>query len=483
MNNRITQITIFMAALSMFFLVIGCDSKVKEQQINEPRAEKNRSITPAEAQKISRDGFLFGLPVVYINLMAEVGSNVPKPQGLRAPMNQFAHYREFPDAASREIVGINLDTLYSLAWFDISAEPMVLSVPEMGERYWIMMLLDVWNDVPSAPGSRTEGGKGGDFLIVGPDWKGEIPEGITAHRISSNLGNIAGRTYTTGSAEDLAIVHALQDQYTLTPLSKWGTDYQPPASVAVKLGVDASKTIPAQVMGMSTEVFFNRLSMLLANNPPRQADDPIMAQLAKLGIEPGAEFKLSSFDPQIQAAINAGFADGWKMLDSYKDKMGDKFDGWQVTLDVGRYGTNYPYRAAWTFYAVGGNLVEDALYPVAREDGEGLGLTGENNYTLSFNKEQIPPVNAFWSLTLYDAESFLVTNPINRYSLGSRDQMNYGEDGSLTIYIQHESPGKEKEANWLPSAKGEIALALRLYVPKKQVVDGIWKPQPLMRVK
>ena len=467
------QVLFFMLTLLCTSLLTGAASA----------AEKALAISPEEAWQVSRDGFLFGLPVVYINLMAEVGSNVPEPHGLRAPINQFAHYRLFPDAASREIVGINLDTLYSLAWIDVSAEPLVLSVPEMGDRYWIMMLLDVWNDVPSAPGSRTEGGKGGDFLIVGPDWKGQAPEGMTVHRISSNLGNVAGRTYTTGSAEDLAVVNALQDQYKLTPLSKWGTDYQPPAKVAVKSDIDVSTTIPAQVLGMSAEAFFNQLAMLLASHPPRQADAPIMAQLARLGIEPGLEFKLSKLDTQTQAAINAGFVDGKKKLDDYKSKMGEKINGWMVTLDVGRYGTKYAYRAAWTFYAVGGNLVEDALYPVAREDGDGQTLTGENNYTLTFNKEQMPPVNAFWSLTLYDTESFLVTNPINRYSLGSRDQMNYGEDGSLTLYIQQDSPGKDKEANWLPSTKGVIALALRLYAPKKQVAEGVWKPQPVMKVK
>jgi hypothetical protein len=208
-----------------------------------------------------------------------------------------------------------------------------------------------------------------------------------------------------------------------------------------------------------------------------------MAQLARLGIEPGLEFKFSNLDTQTQAAINEGFVDGKKKLDAYKDKMGEKVNGWMVTLDVGRYGTKYAYRAAWTFYAVGGNLVEDALYPVAREDGDGQTLTGENNYTLTFSKEQMPPVNAFWSLTLYDTESFLVTNPINRYSLGSRDQMNYGEDASLTLYIQQDSPGKDKEANWLPSTKGVFALALRLYAPKKQVAEGVWKPQPVMKVK
>jgi len=353
----------------------------------------------------------------------------------------------------------------------------------MGDRYWSMMVLDAWNDVPATPGSRTVGGKGGNFVIAGSNWSGEIPADLTAHRISSNIGAVAGRTYTTGTPDDIAAVHALQDQYILTPLSKWGTDYRPPVDVPVKPGVDASITIPAQVMGMSPEVFFTRLAMLLVDNSPRQADDPIVAQLAKLGIEPGVEFKLSDFDPEIQAAINAGFMDGWKELQSYRDKMGEKINGWQVTYDLGRYGTKYAYRAAWTFMAIGGLLVEDALYPLAREDGDGQRLTGANNYTLHFSGDQVPPVDAFWSLTVYDGESFLVDNPIDRYSLSSRDEMNYGEDGSLTIYIQQESPGQGKEANWLPSPKGEIGfLALRLYVPQKQVVDGTWKPQPVTRV-
>jgi hypothetical protein len=447
-------------------------------------AENTHSTTPAEAQKISQDGFLFGVPLVYIALSADVGSNVSDPQARRAPINQFAHYRAFPDATNREIVGFNLDTLYSLAWLDLSEEPLILSVPEMGARYWNMMILDVWNDVPAAPGSRTVGGKGGNFVIVGPNWNGEIPEDFTEVRISSNIGAVGGRTYTSGEADDLAVVHALQDQYALTPLSMWGTDYSPPANVPVKPGVDAIKPIPAQIKAMSAEAFFNRLSMLLANNPPRKADDPIVAQLTKLGIEPGVEFKLSNFDPDIQTAISAGFVDGWKKLGTYKDKMGEHINGWQVTRDLGRYGTKYGYRAAWTFNAVGGLLVEEALYPITRTDGDGQRLTGANNYTLQFAKEQIPPANAFWSLTIYDSENYLVDNPINRYAVSSRDEMNYGKDGSLTIYIQHDSPGKDKETNWLPAPEGDVGfLALRLYVPKKQVIDGTWRPQPVMKVK
>ena len=445
--------------------------------------EESQSITPAEARRISQEGFLFGMPLVYINLSAEVGSNVPEPQGRRSPTNQFAHYRDFPDASSREVVGPNRDTLYSFAWIDLSAEPLILSVPEMGDRYWSMMVLDAWNDVPAAPGSRTAGGKGGNFLIAGPNWNGEIPAGLTAHRISSNIGAVAGRTYTTGTPEDVAAAHTLQDQYILTPLSMWGTEYRLPVDVPVKPGVDASNTIQAQVMGMSPEVFFNQLAALLVDNPPRQADSPTIAQLAKLGITAGSEIKLGDFDPEIQTAINAGFMDGWKELQSYKDKMGEKINGWQLTYDLGRYETKYAYRAAWTFMAIGGLPVEDALYPLAREDGDGQRLTGANNYTLYFSRDQVPPVDAFWSLTVYDGESFLVDNPIDRYSLSSRDEMNYGDDGSLTIYLQHESPGKDKVTNWLPAPDGEIGfLALRLYVPRQQVIDRTWEPPPVERV-
>jgi hypothetical protein len=163
--------------------------------------------------------------------------------------------------------------------------------------------------------------------------------------------------------------------------------------------------------------------------------------------------------------------------------MGENINGWQVTYDLGRYGTKYAYRAAWTFMAIGGMQVEDALYPLAREDGDGQRLTGANNYTLHFSKDQVPPVDAFWSLTVYDGESFLVDNPIDRYSLSSRDEMNYGKDGSLTIYIQQQSPGKDKEANWLPAPEGEIGfLALRLYVPRQQVIDRTWEPPPVKRI-
>ena len=225
-----------------------------------------QDISPAEAKAIAQEAYVFGLPLVYVSVQADVLSNVPKPESGRAPYNQFAHFREFPTATNNPIVGMNVDTLYSVANLDLRPEPIVLSIPEMGDRFWLMQVIDAWNDVPAAPGARTVGGKGGNFALVGPNWKGELPEGLTEIRLDTSLAMIGGRTYTAGD-DDYDAVHKLQDQYALTPLSKWGTDYAPPASVPVKPGVDVKTPTPAQVFAMPAETFFARLNALLVDNP------------------------------------------------------------------------------------------------------------------------------------------------------------------------------------------------------------------------
>jgi hypothetical protein len=300
----------------------------------------------------------------------------------------------------------------------------------------------------------------------------------------TNLVMIGGRTYTAGK-DDYAAVHTLQDQYKLVPLSAWkgkATTYTPPSDVPLKPGVDAKTGVPKQVLAMSPDTFFSRLNALLVTNPPEPADPAIMARLAMLNIGPGKTFTMASFTPEVRTAIEAGVADGQKLLPT--TTRGKNINGWDVALDLGRYGTNYPYRAAWTFYAIGGNLAEDAIYPFAEKDAAGHPLDAGNKYILHFTKEQIPPVNAFWSVTMYDSEVYLVPNPLNRSSLGDRSGMKAADDGSLTIYIQSESPGKDKEANWLPAPKqGGFKLALRLYGPKKAVTDGTWTPPGVERVK
>ena len=449
-------------------------------------AHADTKLTPAEANAIAQEGYLFGLPLVYIALEADVLTNVAKPEPGRAPFNQFDHHREFPDAKNNKIVGMNVDTLYSLSHMDLAPEPIVLVVPRIeGNRWWLMQVIDAWNDVPGAPGARTHGGKGGNFALVGPNFKGTLPGGLEKINVDTSIVALGGRTYTGGKA-DYDAVHRIQDGYQLVPLSQWkgaGIKYTPPASMPVKPGVDAKTPVPAQVFAMSAEQYFGRLAALLVNNPARAADAPVMARLARIGVKPGAKFTTAAFDADTRKAIDEGVAAAQQAIRDGESRMGEMVNGWQIARDLGRYGTKYQYRATWTFFGVGGNLIEDAVYPLTLVDSEGSKLDGANKYVLHFAKEQIPPVDAFWSLTMYDSGSYLVPNPISRYALGDRSNMKLGNDGSLTIHIQSQSPGTDKESNWLPAPEaGGFKLALRLYVPKKPVADGTWKPPAVQRV-
>ena len=293
------------------------------------------SISPDEAKAIAQEAWVFGMPLVYIEIQIDTATHVSKVDQARAPINQFVHYRAFPDASNRTVVGFNVDTLYSLAQLDLSKEPMVLSVPDMGKRFWVMQIIDAWNNVPHAPGSRTVGSKGGHFAIVGPTWKGTLPQGLTELRVPTNLALLGGRTYT-GGPDDYAAVHALQDQYKLVPLSSWGKPYTPPDNVPLKEGVDAKTPVPKQVLALSPEDFFNRLNRLLVTNPPEPDDPKTMARLATLGIAPGATFRMDAFTPEVRKAIEAGVADGVKVM--RETVRGKVVNGWQIALDMGRYG-------------------------------------------------------------------------------------------------------------------------------------------------
>jgi hypothetical protein len=468
------------SAGAVFLSLTGCqrDAATPTPDTSGP-ATTMQTISADEAKTLARDAWVFGLPLVYISTQIDLVTHVTRPDATRAPLNQFVHYRQFPDASNKTVVGLNVDTLYSLASLDLSQEPMVLSVPPMGNRFWVMQIIDAWNNVPHAPGSRTLGEKGGNFALVGPNWKGTLPEGVTELRVPTNFVMIGGRTYTAGP-DDYAAVHALQDQYKLVPLSQWGKPYTPTDNVPLKPDV-ADTPVPTQVLAMSPQDFFSRLNALMEKNPPYPEDTPMLERIAKLGIGPGKTFNMESFTPEVRKAIEEGVADGVKLMND--TPRGKDVNGWRIALDLGRYGTKYPYRAGWTFYGVGGNLAEDAVYPFGETQADGKPFDGAHKYELHFTQDQIPPVNAFWSVTMYDKDSYLVPNAINRYALGDRSGMKVGGDGSLTIYIQPDSPGKDKESNWLPSPKeGPFKLALRLYSPKKQVADGTWTPPAVKQV-
>jgi hypothetical protein len=438
-------------------------------------------LTPEEAREIAQQTFVFGLPPVYLSLQADVLSNAPKPEAMHAPFGQFFHFRQFPDASFRETTGFNVDTLYSRAVLDLAREPYVLSIPPMGDRYWIVQLIDAWNEVAAAPGARTIGAKGGNFLIAGPRWDDALPGGLTLIRTGTDLVMVAPRIYTSGK-DDYPNVHTLQDQLRLTPFSKWGTDYTPPAVVPVRLGVDAKTPVSKQVFAMTPDVYFSRLSYLLLHNPPHPVDRDMMVRMEKLGITPGMPFRVDRFGPGVRKAIKEGVLAGQREIEEERARLSEMRNGWQVTQELGRFGTHYAARAASTYYSVGRNVVGEAFYATALMDEDGKKLNGAHRYTLNFPDGKLPLAHAFWSVTLYDPETGLAAKSIERSALSTHDGPGRGAGGALTLYIQHDPPGEDKDCNWLPAPEGGFVLGLRLYWPN-EVADSSWNPPPVMRVK
>jgi hypothetical protein len=436
------------------------------------------TVSAVETNALAQEAYVFGFPLVYMEVQVDRSTAVTKPSGPIAPLGQWGHFRKLPDASDRTVVGMNLDALISTASLDLGSGPHVLSVPDIADRFWNVMWLDAWNNVPFVIGTRATKGKGGNYAIVGPQWKGTLPPGVTEVRMPTNIAMVAAR-FRIENPEETAAINALQDQLRLVPLEAFGSNWLPPAEVPLKPGVDAKTSVPEQVLKMTPEKFFGRLNALLPGNPAYPADAPVVARNAKLGVVPGSEFPWASFSPEVQSAITAGMKAGIEQIKT--TPTGENINGWMLTRDMGRFGTNYALRAAWTLFGVGGNLVEDACYPMSRTDGDGNLLDGKHRYRLRFPDK--PPVEAFWSLYLYKTDGFFVDNPLNRYMLGSRSKLSYSEDGSLTIAIQREKPTDTPETNWLPGpAEGAFMIAMRLYLPKPEVSSGKWKPPAIERV-
>jgi hypothetical protein len=417
-----------------------------------------------------------------MDVTKQVQTNVTTPEhNGSAPINQFSNFLKYPTAAYRDVVRMNVDTLYSFAWLDLSKEPLVLSVPNTHDRYYLMPIVDGWTDVFASPGKRTTGTEAGDFAIVGPTWTGTLPAGMKALKSPTNMAIIAGRTQANGSA-DYPAVNAIQKQYRLTPLSAFGKPYTPPAGV-VDPQIDRKTPPVDQVNRMSAETFFNRLATLMASNPPAAADAPMLAKLARIGVVPGRTFDTSTLDPAITKGLNGSVQTAVATLGAGAKELGTPTSGWRIPpMTLADFGTDYKLRGEIALVGIGANLAKDAVYPTAFVDGDTQTLTGVNRYVVHFDKGGLPPVNAFWSLTMYDAESFLAANPINRYNIAGWMPLKYNPDGSLDVYIQHDSPGKQKESNWLPAPEGAFNVTLRMYWPKEPVLDGSWKPPAIEKV-
>jgi len=357
-----------------------------------------------------------------------------------------------------------------------------LSVPNTHGRYYLMPVIDAWTNVVGSPGKRTTGTEAGNFAIVGPNWQGTLPGGVKEVKSPTNTAIVAGRTQANGPA-DYAVVNAIQKQYKLTPLSSLGKPYNQPEGV-VDPQVDVKTPPVDQVSRMSAQVFFKRLATLMKSNPPPAADAPVLEKLAKIGIVPGEDFDMTKLDPEVARGLEGAVQTAVAKLQAASKETGKPVNGWNVPpMNVANFGTDYGLRAVVALVGLGANIAQDAVYPSAFVDNEGKLLDGANRYVLHFDKGDMPPAKAFWSVTMYNAQSFFVANPINRYNIAGWMPLKYNPDGSLDIYIQHDSPGKDKESNWLPAAQGEFNMSMRIYWPTESMLDGSWKPPGIQRIK
>lgn len=431
-----------------------------------------------EAAEIGLEAYVYGYPLVTMELTRRVLTNAAEANERRAPMGQFHNARQYPDATFRAVTAPNADTLYSTAWLDLTREPYVLSLPDMGDRYFLMPMLDGWTNVFQAPGKRTTGGKAQAYAITGPNWQGELPKGVTEYKSPTNLVWILGRTYCTGTPADYKAVHELQDNYSLVPLSAYGKPYTPPRA-KVDPSIDMKTPVREQVHKLDAGAYFKLLAALLKDNPPAAADPPMVAKLAKLGIVPGKDFDLTRLDPAVAKGLQGVPQAGVAKIMAHFKSAGTLANGWMFTTKTGLYGTDYLQRAFIAAVGLGANRPEDAVYPISQADPEGKPYSGANRYVVHFPRGQTPPVNAFWSLTMYNANFFFAPNPLNKYTVSPRNDLQYNADGSLDLYIQHDSPGKDREANWLPAPEDKFVLMLRLYWPREKdpsIINGTWKP-------
>lgn len=442
-----------------------------------------------EAIPLGVEGYIYGYPLVTMEMTRRVMTNVEKAEGTRAPMGQFIRMREYPTAAFRDVTAPNADTLYTSAWVDVGQEPWVLNLPDAQDRYYLFPMLDGWTNVFQVPGKRTTGTGPQTYAITGPGWQGKLPEGVQEYKSSTAIVWLLGRIYCTGTPEDYAAVHKLQDEISLVPLSAYGKPYTPPPG-KIDPSINMEIAVRDQVNALSAGEYFNLLAKLMKDNPPASADKPMLEKMAKIGILPGQPFDSSKLGPVAQEAFSlVPKIANEKIMLWMKEGIvaGDMKleNGWVFTTKAGIYGDNYIQRALITAIGLGANRPEDAVYPTSEGSSIMSPYTGEKKYRMHFNKGELPPVNGFWSLTMYDVNYFFVPNPINRQSISARQDLKPNADGSVDLYIQNESPGADKESNWLPAPKDKFILMMRLYWPKEtapSIIDGTWKIPPVKAV-
>jgi hypothetical protein len=444
-----------------------------------PASAQTPAVSEEEAHAIGVDAYLYLYSLVTMDLTRLQFTNVETGEdSFKGPMNTFVNVSSYPTAEMKTVVRPNFDTLYSSAWLDLTQEPLVVSLPDTHGRYYLMPMLDMWTDVFASPGWRTTGTQAQTFLVTPPGWSGTVPTNVTQIKASTPYVWIIGRIKTDGP-NDYDAVHAIQAGLKIAPLSKIGSDWKP-APVPIDANVDMKTPPKEQADKMSAAAFFAYAAELLKLQPPHFTDEPILARMKKIGIELGKSFDIQSVDPAIRKGLESAPKAAQDLMAWKIPTLARVANNWSMNTDtMGVYGNYYLKRAVVTQLGLGANVPQDAIYPLNLGDKEGKPLDGTNNYAIHFDKSEVPPVEAFWSITLYDPQGFQVANALSRYAVSSWMPFEYNADGSLDLYFQNENPGSGKEANWLPAPSAPFNLTMRLYAPQSDALTGKWKPPPV----
>lgn len=463
--------------LLLFFLCLNaCQSETTTVKTATGETEE---ISTDEFLKIMGETYVYGYPLVLMDLTKTVATNTaqPHPSLPRAPVNQLGHFRTFPDHTMTAVVKPNVDTYYSIAWLDLGEEAQVLSMPAT-DRYYLLPFLDAYSNVFASPGTRTTGTDALTLLITGPNWQGAIPEGMTLIKAPTEMVWLLGRIQVNSAADGATTVKSIQDKMRLVPLSAYGkSDYVPPVGI---VKAENQTIVPVkEIRNLDVTTYFNRMAQLMAKNSPKAADAVMVEKMAKIGLVAGQLFELSTDNFILKTKLKALPEFIHKKMEQRRAKPDTSLltNGWMaVQAGIGVYGVDYLRRAYIDFVGLGANIPEDAIYPNCTADVNGNPLDASTDYQIHFDAAELPPVNAFWSLTAYNADEFLVKNDLNRFALGDRTDLIYNADGSLDIYIQSTPPKAELLQNWLPIPKeGTFSLTLRLYWPKAKALEGNWK--------
>ena len=490
----LATLSLIIAYTSFFYLqtvnggtttTVSAESKnatsLSSQKLDTIMSEISNSQKPKDIATLA---YIWGYPLITVERSFNyfTNPNTPHVTG-QGPANEINCARELVNASFKDVVSPNDDTLYCQSWMDLTNEPLVLKVPSVQDRYITFEFLDAYTNNYIYLGTRASGASEGTYLIAGPNWNGQVPENMTKIWTPTDLAWLLNRILVK-SDSDLPNVHAIQDKISLTPLSLFeGNTTKETQTLADDRSLSSQVPIKPQPANIPTTgiKLYDELGQAMTNNPLNPPDPGIVAKLESIGIEPGKTPSVDANDT-IKTALETGIHEGEKLIDARIADIGTIVNGWSINTQVGVYGTDYLARAAITKVGFGGNVPQEALYPISQTDSQGNPYKGTNNYVIHFDPGQTPPVDGFWSITMYNEEKYFYDNPLNRYSIGMyTEDLKTNEDGSLDIYVQNQSPGADKESNWLPAPADGFYMILRMYLPAEQVLNGTWTP-PLVKI-